>query len=165
MSLRPASPPLMTRFATSMARARSCPGAPWTSSDGWGGLGGASIVREGPIEPRRPIPAPVPRATPAPRLSERAREAMRLRRFSPRTEQAYLGWMRRYHEFHGRRDPAELGPEHVTAFLNALATRGHVAASTQNQALAALLFPYSGSHSRVTPLAVKAQAARRAAPR
>lgn len=67
---------------------------------------------------------------------------MRLRRFSPRTETAYLGWMRRYHEFHGRRNPANLGAEHVTAFLNELATRGHVAASTQNQALAALLFRY-----------------------
>lgn len=63
---------------------------------------------------------------------------MRLRHFSPRTEDAYLGWMRRYHEFHGRRNPAQLGPEHVTAFLNALATRGHVAASTQNQALEAI---------------------------
>ena len=50
--------------------------------------------------------------------------------------------MRRYHEFYGRRDPAKLGSEHVTAFLNALATRGQVAASTQNQALAALLFLY-----------------------
>ena len=59
---------------------------------------------------------------------------MRLRHFSPRTEEAYLGWMRRYHEFHGRRDPATLGPEHVTALLNALATRRCVAASTQNQA-------------------------------
>jgi site-specific recombinase XerD len=67
---------------------------------------------------------------------------MRLRHFSPRTEEAYLGWMRRYHEFHGRRDPAGLGPEHVTVFVNALATRGHVSASTQNQALAALLFLY-----------------------
>ncbi len=65
-----------------------------------------------------------------------------MRHFSPRTEEAYLGWMRRYHEFHGRRDPAALGPEHLTAFLNALATRRHVAASTQNQALAALLFLY-----------------------
>jgi integron integrase len=67
---------------------------------------------------------------------------MRLRHFSPRTEEAYVGWMRRYHEFHGRRDPATLGAEHVSAFLNALATRRHVAASTQNQALAALLFLY-----------------------
>jgi integrase len=108
----------------------------------WGGLGGASLVREDPIESRRPFPAVGPPATPAPRLSERARDAMRLRHFSPRTEQAYLGWMRRYHELHDRRNPAELGPEHVTTFLNALATRGHVAASTQNQALAALLFLY-----------------------
>jgi len=67
---------------------------------------------------------------------------MRLRHFSPRTEDAYLGWMRRYHEFHGGRNPATLGAEHVTAFLNELATRGHVAASTENQALAALLFFY-----------------------
>jgi integron integrase len=67
---------------------------------------------------------------------------MRLRRFSPRTEEAYLGWMRRYHAFHGRRHPATLGAEHVTAFLNTLAERDKVAASTQNQALAALLFLY-----------------------
>ncbi|MSR62442.1 MAG: integron integrase [Planctomycetes bacterium] len=129
-----------------MARARSYAHAPWTLSGRLGELGlelgGASIVREGPLEPRRPSPASVPGASPVPRLSERAREAMRLRHFSPRTEEAYLGWMRRYHEFHGRRDPAGLGPEHVTAFLNALATRRHVSASTQNQALAALLFLY-----------------------
>ncbi|MBK9129823.1 MAG: integron integrase [Phycisphaerales bacterium] len=82
--------------------------------------------------------------SPAPvlRLSDRARAAMRRRAFSPRTEEAYLGWMRRYHEFHGRRDPAALGAEHVSAFLNELATRGRVAAATQNQALAALLFLY-----------------------
>jgi integron integrase len=67
---------------------------------------------------------------------------MRLRRFSPRTEEAYVAWMIRFFEFHGRRDPADLGPEHVTAFLSALATCGRVAASTQNQALAALLFLY-----------------------
>lgn len=67
---------------------------------------------------------------------------MRRRAFSPRTEEAYLGWMRRYHEFHGRRDPAALGAEQVTAFLNDLATRGRAAAATQNQALAALLFLY-----------------------
>jgi integron integrase len=64
---------------------------------------------------------------------------MRLRHMSRRTEEAYLGWMRRYHAFHGKRNPAELGAEHVTAFVNALATRGRVAAATQNQALAALL--------------------------
>lgn len=98
------------------------------------GAGRASWVRDGPGEPR-------PRAR-VPRLSERAREAMRVRHFSPRTEEAYLGWMRRFCEFHGRRDPAGLGQAHVTAFLSALATRHHVAASTQNQALAAVLFLY-----------------------
>ncbi|MHA7838977.1 MAG: integron integrase [bacterium] len=76
------------------------------------------------------------------RLSVRARDAMGLRRLSPRTQEAYLGWMRRYHEFHGRRDPARLGAEHVTAFLNMLANERHVSASTQNQALAAILFLY-----------------------
>lgn len=50
--------------------------------------------------------------------------------------------MCRYYEFHGRRDPAALGAEHVTAFLNDLATHRRVAASTQNQALSALLFLY-----------------------
>ena len=59
------------------------------------GWEGASLVREGPGE-LRPRP-------PAARLSERLREAMRLRPFSPRTEEAYLGWMLRYHELHGRR--------------------------------------------------------------
>ena len=74
---------------------------------------------------------------------------MRVRRFSRRTQEAYLAWMRRYYEFHGRREPALLGAEHVTAFLSALATR--VAASTQNQALAALIFLYRGVLGRDLP--------------
>jgi len=90
-------------------------------------------VREGPL-------GPLPGS--APRLSERALAAMRRRHFSPRTEDAYLGWMRRYHDFHGRRDPATLGSGHVTAFPNARATHRRVAASIQNQVLAALLFLY-----------------------
>lgn len=75
-------------------------------------------------------------------LREAVHRAMRLRRLSPRTEEAYLHWMRRFVQFHGGRRPVELGAAHVTAFLSALATRDHVAASTQNQALAALLFLY-----------------------
>jgi integron integrase len=67
---------------------------------------------------------------------------MRTRRMSLRTEASYLHWIRRYVEFHGRRPPRELGPLHVEAFLTDLATRLHVAASTQNQALCALLFLY-----------------------
>lgn len=75
-------------------------------------------------------------------LGERAREAMRLRHLSPRTEEAYLGWMRRYHDFNHRKDPALFGAERVTAFLSQLATELDVSASTQNQALSALLFLY-----------------------
>jgi len=77
-----------------------------------------------------------------PRLGDRARAAMRVRHLSVRTEEAYLGWMRRYYEFHGRKDPATLGAAELSAFLSSLATERKVAASTQNQALAALLFLY-----------------------
>lgn len=78
------------------------------------------------------------------RLEERMRAALRLEHYSPRTVRAYTQWVRRLVEFHGGRDPIELGPEAVRAFLSHLAER-HVSASTQNQALAAILF----LHSRV----------------
>lgn len=80
---------------------------------------------------------------PRPRpLGERAREAMRLRHMSPRTEKAYLYWMRRFHAFNEGRDPTHIGPERVTEFLTMLATRDKLAASTQNQALCAIVFLY-----------------------
>src|SRR2546427_12227810 len=69
------------------------------------------------------------------RLLPRVREAMRTRHMSPRTEEAYLGWIRRYILFHGKRHPAELGAPEVSRFLSYLAVEGRVAASTQNQAL------------------------------
>lgn len=75
-----------------------------------------------------------------PKPGDRARAAMRLRHFSRRTEDAYLGWMQRFWDCCGHRDPAGLGAAEVTAFLTSLATEGQVAASTQNQALSALLF-------------------------
>jgi integron integrase len=78
----------------------------------------------------------------SPRLVERVRAAMRLRHLSARTEEAYLRWMRRYFDFHGRRHPAELGAEEVAEFLSDLATERRVSASAQNQALGALLFLY-----------------------
>lgn len=84
----------------------------------------------------------VPDSVHGTRLGDRARAAMRLRHLSPRTEEAYVHWMRRFYDFHGRRNPAALGGEHVTAFLNTLATRQNVSASTQNQALAAISFLY-----------------------
>jgi integron integrase len=77
-----------------------------------------------------------------PRLLDRVCEALRMRHYSPRTEEAYCGWIRRFVLFHGRRHPRELGSPEIEAFLSHLAVAGRVSASTQNQALAALLFLY-----------------------
>lgn len=77
-----------------------------------------------------------------PMLRQEFHAAARLRHLSPRTEKAYRGWIRRFLAGSGWRHPAALGREEVTAFLSRLATESRVAASTQNQALAALLFLY-----------------------
>lgn len=77
-----------------------------------------------------------------PRLLDRVREANRLRHGSRSTEKSYVGWIRRFVLFHGKRHPAEMGAPEVAQFLSSLAVEGHVAASTQNQALSALLFLY-----------------------
>jgi integron integrase len=77
-----------------------------------------------------------------PKLLDQVREAVRARHYSYRTEEAYVGWVRRYILFHRKRHPAEMGPPEITQFLTALAVEHHVSASTQNQALAALLFLY-----------------------
>ena len=67
---------------------------------------------------------------------------LRVGHYSLRTERAYLGWIRRFILANGTRHPRELGATHVEAFLTGLAVEGHVAASTQNQALSAILFLY-----------------------
>jgi integron integrase len=67
---------------------------------------------------------------------------MRLKHYSLRTEEAYVGWIKRYILFHGKRHPQEMGAAEVEAFLTHLAAVGRVAPSTQNQALAAVLFLY-----------------------
>jgi len=77
-----------------------------------------------------------------PRLLDRVRTAVRTRHMSRRTEQAYVFWIRRYILFHDKRHPAALGAEEVTRFLSHLAEHRRVSASTQNQALSALLFLY-----------------------
>lgn len=77
-----------------------------------------------------------------PRLLDRLREAIRRRHYSRRTEEAYIHWTKRFIYFSGKRHPSQLGEPEVTAFLNHLATERNVAASTQNQALSALLFLY-----------------------
>jgi integron integrase len=77
-----------------------------------------------------------------PRLLDRVRLALRARHGSRRTEKTYVAWIRRYILFHGKRHPAEMGADEITQFLSALAVEGNVAASTQNQALSAVLFLY-----------------------
>jgi integron integrase len=76
------------------------------------------------------------------KLLDQVRQKLRLLHYAIRTEEAYADWIRRYVLFHHKRHPREMGGREVEAFLTHLAVEGHVAASTQNQALAALLFLY-----------------------
>jgi integron integrase len=78
----------------------------------------------------------------APKLLSQLRQAIRLHQYSRRTEEAYVGWVRRYVWFSGVRHPAELGPKDVERFLVDLVDRRRVSASTQTQALSSLLFLY-----------------------
>jgi integron integrase len=85
----------------------------------------------------------VPDATGKPKLLEVVRERLRAGYYSLRTEEAYVGWIRRFVAFHGRRHPRTMGAPEVTAFLTDLAVTANVSASTQNQAFSALLFLYA----------------------
>jgi len=76
------------------------------------------------------------------KLLDQVRDVLRLKHYSYRTEQAYLDWIKRFIIFHGKRHPLEMGVPEVSQFLTHLAVERCVAASTQNQALAALLFLY-----------------------
>ena len=83
-----------------------------------------------------------------PRLMDRARDAIRSRHYSIRIEQCYLDWIKRFILFHGKKHPADMGEVEITAFLTNLAVEKHVAASTQNQALSAILYMYKHVLSR-----------------
>ena len=87
---------------------------------------------ENKIAPERP---PV-------RLLDQVRQAIRARHYSPRTEKAYVFWIRRFIVFNGRRHPNAMAEPEISRFLEALATRLRVSASTQNQAFSAILFLY-----------------------
>ncbi|MDH3384159.1 MAG: integron integrase [Deltaproteobacteria bacterium] len=80
--------------------------------------------------------------SPNPILLNRVRDELRKRHYSPRTEEAYTSWIRRFIRFHRMRHPAQMARTEVEAFLSSLAADRNVAASTQNQALGALLFLY-----------------------
>ena len=76
------------------------------------------------------------------KLLDQVREAIQVKHYSIRTEQAYVNWIKRYILFHDKRHPREMGAAEIEAFLTHLAVDRNVAASTQNQALSALLFLY-----------------------
>jgi integrase len=78
----------------------------------------------------------------ASRLIEQARRELKLRHYSRRTNKAYTLWIRRFLKFHEGREASSLGQDDVTAFLTSLAVDLNVSASTQNQALSAILFLY-----------------------
>jgi integron integrase len=80
-------------------------------------------------------------ATP-PRLLDQVRASLRARHYSVRTEKAYVAWIRRFILFHGKRHPEMMSEVEIGAYLSNLASEARVSASTQNQALAALLFLY-----------------------
>lgn len=77
-----------------------------------------------------------------PRLMDQVRQCLRVHHYSLRTEQAYIQWIRRYIFFHNKRHPRDMGANEIASFLSRLAVDKHVSASTQNQALSALLFLY-----------------------
>ena len=92
-----------------------------------------------------PSSGPSPGAPPPPgqpRLLDRVRQAIRARHYSLRTEEAYVGWIRRYILFHNKRHPLEMAEPEINAFVTHLAVAGPVSASTQTQALSALMFLY-----------------------
>jgi site-specific recombinase XerD len=80
--------------------------------------------------------------TPAPKLLDQVRQTLRTQHYAYRTEQAYLYWIKRFILFHHKQHPKNLNSSEIEAFLTHLAVKRHVAPSTQNQALAAVLFLY-----------------------
>lgn len=91
-----------------------------------------------------PIPPPQSPTSPARsgKLLDQLRNAIRAKHYSYRTEQTYTEWCRRYIIYHNKRHPAEMGVLEIQAYITHLAADAHVAASTQNQALSAILFLY-----------------------
>jgi site-specific recombinase XerD len=77
-----------------------------------------------------------------PRLLDRVRNTIRVKNYSYRTEQSYVHWIKRYIIYHHKRHPSEMGETEIQKFLTHLAVEKNVAASTQNQALSAILFLY-----------------------
>jgi integron integrase len=77
-----------------------------------------------------------------PKLLDQVRQAIRARHYSPKTEESYVHWIKRFIFFHNKRHPTEMAEKEIAQFLSSLASELHVSASTQNQALNAILFLY-----------------------
>jgi integron integrase len=92
---------------------------------------------------------------------DQVRESIRLKHYSYRTEESYVQWIRRYILFHGKRHPLEMGSAEIEAFLTDLAVNQQVAASTQNQALSALLFLYRAVLKQELDMSIDAVRAKR----
>jgi integrase len=88
------------------------------------------------------VPFPDGGSSPKLKLLDRVRRVIRARHYSRRTEHAYVHWIRRYIVFHRKTHPSEMGAAEISTFLTWLAVERHMSASTQNQALSALLFLY-----------------------
>ncbi|MBW4550785.1 MAG: integron integrase [Aphanocapsa sp. GSE-SYN-MK-11-07L] len=95
------------------------------------------------------------------KLLDQVRDAIRLKHYSYRTEQTYVDWIHRYILFHQKRHPKEMGAAEIEAFLTHLAVELKVAASTQNQALCALVFLYRHVLRQEIDLAIDAVRAKR----
>jgi integron integrase len=106
------------------------------------------LVTDTRVGPQRASVVPKPAGNPPPRLLDRIATSMRTSHYSRRTVRAYLGWIRRFILFHNKRHPNEMGEPEVTKFLSSLAVDRGVSASTQNQALAALLYLYQHLQGR-----------------
>src|SRR5215831_2509374 len=92
------------------------------------------------LERSAAVTAPAP--PPKPKLLDQVRQAIRMRHYSPKTEESYIHWIKRFIFFHNKRHPAEMGEKEIAQFLSSLASELDVSASTQNQALNAILFLY-----------------------
>jgi len=99
----------------------------------------ATFASSGPLSPHATQTAP-PQGSP--KLLDQLRQALRSRHYSRRTEQTYCQWVKRFICFHGVRHPAGMAEPEINTFLTALGVKERVSASTQNQALSALLFLY-----------------------
>jgi integron integrase len=105
-------------------------------------LAGGPGMSDVPQPQQPPNVVSFPDGNSRPKLLDRVRQAIHARHYSPRTGEAYVHWIRRYIVFHGKKHPSTLGASDISAFLTWLAVERRVSASTQNQALSALLFLY-----------------------